>query len=438
MKVIGLYIFDNDCRLQDNPALAKFSEQVDELICLYCLKPQDNFSRHFSHSAASSAQRGYLQQTLAELARGLSALDQRLLVEPGPLLDVVGRYIRQYSISHIGRSVHPGLYEQNQWQQLQQQYPEQTFVEANSSSLFDQEDLPFPLAGLPTSFTPFRKRIETIDPVISKAGWPNLPAPAQVPLPAWPHALVAASNDYYRGGEVSAQQHLARCFTGTAPRHYKETRNELMGQSFSTELSGYLAHGALSPRQVVTALREYEARYGANESTYWIYFELLWREYFYWSARARGKKLFTFDGGTGKGPQTSFYPSRFKQWCQGTTPFPLVNALMGELNATGWMSNRGRQIAASCLVNELQLDWRYGAAYFEQCLIDYDVASNWGNWQYIAGVGADPRGGRHFNLDKQGELYDPEGTYVARWSGEAQCQPLDQVDMVDWPLGGNS
>jgi deoxyribodipyrimidine photo-lyase len=90
-------------------------------------------------------------------------------------------------------------------------------------------------------------------------------------------------------------------------------------------------------------------------------------------------------------PLTSYYPERFQKWINGSTPYPLVNACMNELRETGDLSNRGRQIVASCLVNELGMDWRYGAAYFERVLIDYDVASNWGNWQYLAGVGADPR-----------------------------------------------
>ena len=110
---------------------------------------------------------------------------------------------------------------------------------------------------------------------------------------------------------------------------------------------------------------------------------------------------------------------------------------MKQLNQTGYMSNRGRQIVASCLVNELQLDWRFGAAYFEQQLVDYDVASNWGNWQYIAGVGADPRGGRHFNLEKQTATYDPEHHFIRQWHGEANQYPLDSVDAADWPIMPN-
>jgi deoxyribodipyrimidine photo-lyase len=148
-----------------------------------------------------------------------------------------------------------------------------------------------------------------------------------------------------------------------------------------------------------------------------------------------GPKLFSLRGISSCGGFKCFYPERFEKWCQGTTPYPLVNACMKQLKATGYLSNRGRQIAASCLVNELEMDWRYGAAWFEHQLCDYDVASNWGNWQYIAGVGVDPRGGRHFNLQKQTETYDPIGAYVARWSPGPVLQTLDTRDAADWPIG---
>ena len=144
--------------------------------------------------------------------------------------------------------------------------------------------------------------------------------------------------------------------------------------------------------------------------------------------------LYRFSGLTQKRPLTSYYGQRFYQWCEGKTAWPLVNALMHELNRTGYMSNRGRQIVASCLVNELELDWRCGAGYFEQQLLDYDVGSNWGNWQYFAGVGADPRGGRHFNLVKQTELFDPDGIFIRQWQGELTEPLLTEVDAADWPI----
>ncbi|MBU2319782.1 MAG: DASH family cryptochrome, partial [Gammaproteobacteria bacterium] len=218
------------------------------------------------------------------------------------------------------------------------------------------------------------------------------------------------------------------------PSHYKETRNELDGWENSTKFSPWLAQGSLSARQIKASIDVYERDHGANESTYWIYFELLWREYFHWYATLYGKQLFLPGGVTGKQTQGSYYAERFRKWSKGNTPYPLVNACMKQLNETGFMSNRGRQIVASCLIYELGIDWRYGAAYFEEQLIDYSVGSNWGNWQYIAGVGADPRGGRHFNLQKQTEQYDPKLHFIHKWQGQVFDTQLDSVDAADWPI----
>ena len=106
---------------------------------------------------------------------------------------------------------------------------------------------------------------------------------------------------------------------------------------------------------------------------------------------------------------------------------------MKQLNSTGYMSNRGRQLVASCFIHELALDWRYGAAYMEQQLVDYDTASNWGNWQYLAGVGSDPRGHRRFDLAKQTRIYDPELEFIERWASNHPTLELDSVDAADWP-----
>ena len=107
---------------------------------------------------------------------------------------------------------------------------------------------------------------------------------------------------------------------------------------------------------------------------------------------------------------------------------------MNQLRGTGYMSNRGRQLVASCFVHELNLDWRYGARFFEQHLIDYDVASNWGNWQYLAGVGADPRGHRKFDLAKQADIYDLGGKFTQAWDGFDKGDDLDSTDAADWPV----
>ncbi len=132
-------------------------------------------------------------------------------------------------------------------------------------------------------------------------------------------------------------------------------------------------------------MKRYEAEHGANESTYWLIFELLWRDFFQFTAARHGASFFQRGGIAHKPWRGEQDAERFEAWCQGRTGQPFIDANMRELAATGWMSNRGRQNVASYLVNDLLLDWRMGAFWFERMLIDYDPCSNWGNWLYLAG-----------------------------------------------------
>jgi deoxyribodipyrimidine photo-lyase len=295
-----------------------------------------------------------------------------------------------------------------------------------------QERLP----QLPPHYTPFWKALNGLDhtPTLNEPTLP--PAPTGLDAPTLePHPVRPNPAFVVRGGEAQGQHRLETwLFRERAVEHYRETRNDLEGLYASSGLSPWLATGCLSVRTVAEELRRYESRFGANASTEHLKKELYWREFFHWRALRGSHHLFRPGGEKGRRLLCCFEPRSFARWCAGDTDYPLVNALMHQLVECGWMSNRGRQIAASCLVNEMQVDWRYGAAFFEKHLIDYEVASNYGNWQYIAGVGADPRGGRHFNLEKQAALYDPDGEFTRRWRGYRPRQPRHVVDAADWPI----
>nr|WP_275668213.1 DASH family cryptochrome [Pseudoalteromonas piscicida] len=432
---VGLYLFENDCRLSDNPALTTLASQVDTLICIY-LPTVNIWTARKAQCSPSFAVECYRNQTLNALHQSLASQQQKLyMLRDTAQIKALTEIIHTQQVTHIGRAVHPGFDEQKLWLKLQDNFPHIQYISAYSNTLFEPDSLPSSVSELPPSFTPFRKAVEEIEP--------NSPI-ATAQLPPRPNRIselaeFKANSSYsikVAAGEAQAQQQLQQYFQTDAALTYKETRNALLGEHFSTRFSPILAYGAISPRQIKQALTQFEQQRGANESTNWIWFELLWREYFHWYALKHQYRLFCFSGVKAKTPKTSFYPERFLKWCQGRTPSALVNAIMHELTKTGWISNRARQIVASYCVNELQLDWRYGAAFFEQHLIDYDVAANWGNWQYIAGVGADPRGGRHFNITKQQALFDPDGEYIKLWQGEATPQ-LDSQDHVGWPLEDN-
>ncbi|CAM9564714.1 unnamed protein product, partial [Heterosigma akashiwo] len=254
-------------------------------------------------------------------------------------------------------------------------------------------------------------------------------------------ACAAAAACVFSGGAAAGRARLAAQILILFPAHdryYKETRDGLLGMEYSTKLSPWLAHGCLSPRQIICELRKFESTVVKNESTYWIFFELLVRDYFHLVALRAGAALFRplgpratwrSSGGGRPGPAPSPPARRPKE---GRTGYPFIDANMRELRATGFMSNRGRQNVASFLCNDLGLDWRLGAEFFEERLIDYDPASNWVNWAYVAGVGPDPRSAyykfqsiyniyRYFNIIKQGLVYDPEARYVLHWIPELAC-----------------
>ncbi len=268
------------------------------------------------------------------------------------------------------------------------------------SSLLAPEDLPFVLAELPQVFTPFRQQIE--------ARGVQAPSPLSAPEAQRPVA------DAEPAGERAAQAHVQRYFSSAAPWCYKATRNQLEGEDFSSGWSPWLATGALSVRWVHAQLRAAEALQGANDSTYWLWFELLWRDYFRFLHLQHGVRLYRHQGLSSL-PKPSHDAQAFERWTRGQTAHPLVNSGMRELAATGRLSNRMRQIVASYMVHDLACDWRAGAAWFEAQLLDHDPYSNQVNWLYIAGRGTDPRAGRRFDPDWQAEQHDPHGVYQRRW-----------------------
>ncbi|CAE6430806.1 unnamed protein product [Rhizoctonia solani] len=254
---------------------------------------------------------------------------------------------------------------------------------------------------------------------------------------------VAGTAFPFKGGESAARQRLDYYFGGGGNEYncpattYKETRNGLLGADYSTKFSPYLTFGCLSAREIAARCDDLEDRLReagkltdvARKNVYWIKFELLWRDYMFFVNIKYGNDLFKPQGllmavSPGDAKARSYWTQwenqddSLRAWFEGRTGVPFVDACMRELTATGYMSNRGRQNVASYLTKDLCFDWRIGAEFFESFLLDYDPASNYGNWAYVAGVGNDPREGRKFNVIKQAKDYDPDGDFVKQWVPE--------------------
>lgn len=447
-KNVVMVLFHNDLRIHDNATLSKAAEQAKSgnlksgyLLPVYAVDltealNQEVWGQAYHFDKLGYARQQFINESLIDLDRSLQSLGSRLLYlrqvdkeSSANTFNQLCQLIEQQQVSDIFVSDSADYAQLNVYNLLRAKYANIAWHSESINTLYPI----MPTKELPQSFTQFRKKVEYAQDLlkaetnleITETPRSLSPLPKalineskyalQLPSVDKPNPNDEKDKPKYQGGESAALNHLKSYFASNAPSSYKTTRNALDEWTHSTKFSAWLANGTLSVKVLLNRLRQYEREVVANGSTYWIWFELLWREYFYWYAIEHQEDLFLFKGIGDYRPSTRHDDQRLAQWQNGETKYPIINACMRQLNHTGYMSNRGRQLVASCFIHELDLDWRYGAAYFEQQLIDYDVGSNWGNWQYLAGVGADPRGSRQFNLKKQTQQHDPNGEFMDKW-----------------------
>lgn len=417
--------FWNNLRVHDHQALYHALAESEEVIGIYIFHPKDWQNDRWGLPKTGRFRACFLKETLLDLQQRLSDTVQVPLyfyegraeaafrhVHAHFLFDAV--YYQQEWTSEEETIIKAaqGAFPQVQWHAF---YDQLLYMPAHVNPLF---------TAIPDVFTHFRKTIEKkaqatppLPPPPSQAAMPTLSLSME--LPVWlkackvkPHPQAAF---HLPGGESHALKRVQNyLWESHHVARYKQTRNGLIGLNYSSKLSPFLALGALSVRFLYAEIKRYEKEVQVNDSTYWLFFELLWREYFKYISMKYRHLLFHRKGFKQREYSWSQDKERFERWRQGKTGHPFIDANMRELLHTGWMSNRGRQNVASFLAKHWNIDWRMGAAWFESQLIDYDVHSNYGNWQYVAGVGNDPRD-RLFNPDTQAQRYDPQGEYQRLW-----------------------
>ena len=424
----ALVWFTTDLRLHDNETLARAIEKSETVIPVYCLNDAHFATGPFGFKRVGNFRWQFILESLIDLDKSLRALNSGLLVVKGKPEEVIFKLAREYGAQKVyakkevayEEKLSQSLLEKNLWK------IECELETYSTSTLYHATDLPFSIKDIPDVFTSYRKKVEkevSVRPVFEKPSFIHSPRIPQSPLLSLEALGIEQLNPdkravmVFRGGETAGLERLHNyLFETRAVDHYKQSRNNLIGDKYSSKFSPWLALGCLSPRQIYHTLKAYEAMHGANESTYWLYFELLWRDYFRMMMKKHTHKYFLKGGIQHKDTTNEIFDAvKFAKWVNGNTDNDFIDANMIELKNTGFMSNRGRQNVASYLCHDLKLDWRYGAAYFEEQLIDYDVCSNWGNWAYVAGVGNDPRTARVFNTAKQADMYDRDGEYRNLW-----------------------
>jgi deoxyribodipyrimidine photo-lyase len=428
MTQASIVWFTTDLRLHDNETLVKAIEQSQEIIPVYCFDEAHFKTSEFGFKRTGSFRVQFILEALKDLDSSLRAIGSGLITVIGKPEEEILILAQLYKAKKVfaKREV---AHEEKIKQELVEKKLWKLDCELetySTSTLYHALDLPFSIKDIPDVFTTFRKKIEkesSIRPIFEKPSSikspviPTLQLPRIEQLGLQKIEMDSRTVIQFKGGETEGIKRIQTYFFETkAISNYKETRNGMVGENYSTKFSAWLALGCLSPREIYYELKKYERLYSANESTYWLEFELLWRDYFRFTMKKHHHKYFLQHGiQTKKDTLNEHNHELLQQWIKGKTGIDFVDANMQELKLTGFMSNRGRQNVASYLCNDLKLDWRYGAAYFEQQLIDYDVCSNWGNWAYLAGVGNDPRGNRYFNIEKQANDYDKNKAFRNLW-----------------------
>ena len=417
----------NDVRFQDQQSFFNACKSYDRVVAYYTFEPKDFEKTTWGFQKTGKFRTRFNIETLQSLQLELKEKNITLIVEKRSATVGIPHWIEGLNAS--------ALFFQEEWTAEEKLISNavcdslskkiQVFTNYDQF-LFHPDDIPMDIDSIPQVFTVFRKKCEKYStikscipepvildkkslltapftfPTLEELGFASFETPTHAAFP-------------FLGGTSSALNRITDYFWKSERlSFYKQTRNGLLGSDYSSKFSPWLANGSLSARMIYWEVQRYEKEIQKNESTYWLIFELIWRDYFKYISLKHGNAIFHLGGILDKKYTWDSNSEIFLKWTVGKTTEPFVNANMIELKKTGFMSNRGRQNVASFFAKSMLMDWRMGAAYFEQQLIDYDAHSNWGNWLYVAGVGNDPRD-RKFNIKLQADRYDAKGQYQKRW-----------------------
>ena len=425
--------FRNDLRLHDNESLTDAIETGAEILPVFIFDERifkGKTSYGFEKCAKYRTQ--FIIESVQNLRDNLRARGADLIVRNGKPEDILFDLAKALKTNWIYCNRERTSEEVKVQDRLEEKLWSigQELRYARGKMLYYTADLPFPVNQTPDTFSHFRKEVERFVNVRPPLATPeNIHylqsdlMPGEIPtlteLGKSDIGSMYEENQKFKGGESAGLAQLHYYFDESkSVAHYKESRNNLLGWDYSSKFSAWLSTGCLSPKMIYSELKKFESEILSNDSTYWLFFELLWRDFFRLMGKKHGNNIFRYHGTRGVFIKSEPDFSRFCQWAEGNTGVPFIDACMRQLNATGFMSNRGRQNVASFLVKDMGVNWIMGAEYFESLLIDYDPCSNYGNWNYIAGVGSDPREDRHFNISLQAKRYDPDASFIKYWVPE--------------------
>jgi deoxyribodipyrimidine photo-lyase len=426
--VRALHWFRSDLRLLDNAALAEAAARADAFAGVFV------FDDRLLRSARVGPPRlRFLRECVARLDEALAARGHALVVRRGdPVVELV-KLARASRAGLVTWSRDYGPYARRRDARVRAALAAGGVeaCEVKDRVLFESGEVRTQSGGAFRVFTPFRRAwlARLREEGVARARPLRLPPPipglaaGRVPDPAALGADADGALDLPTAGEEAARRRLDRFLDGPLAAYAR--RRDLVAEDGTSRLSPYLRLGVLSPRACVSAALEAGARdaAAADGASVWLA-ELVWREFYHAILAEHPFVLRRAFRPEFERVRWNDDPAAWRAWCEGRTGYPIVDAAMRQLLATGWMHNRARMIVASFLVKDLLLDWRLGERFFMQRLVDGDPAANNGGWQWAASTGTDAQPWfRIFHPVLQGERFDPEGGYVRRFLPELRDVP---------------
>jgi deoxyribodipyrimidine photo-lyase len=441
--------FRQDLRVHDNEALIDALRHGEEVIPVYVFDERVfKGTTKYGFPKTGKYRAKFILESVQNLKTSLKALGSNLYIRTGITEDVLFELAQEVKSAWVFCNRERTEEEVKVQDALEKKLWEigQELRYSRGKMLYYTADLPFPVNHTPDIFTHFKKEVERFIEVRKPLPTPEKDdfAPLTIrvqeePIPELTHfghddsPIDKRSVIPFIGGESVALKRLQYyIWESDLIKKHKNAKNGLTEGDASSKFSPWISQGCLSPKLIYWELKRYETERVKNKSTYALFFELLWRDYFRLMGKKHGNCIFKKEGIQKKIEIVgSDNHQLFQMWAQGKTGVPFIDANMRELAQTGFISNRGRQNVASFLIKDLQINWQMGADYFESLLIDYDPCSNWGNWNYIAGVGSDVRENRYFNILKEAKRFDVKGDYIRKWCPELNILPSEKIHRPD-------
>ncbi len=421
----ALFIFRRDLRLADNSGLIRALRDSATVIPAFIFDPRQTGAHPYKSENALQ----FLITSLMDLDRQLRARGSHLFLFQGEAEKVVATLIRSEGLDavYVNRDYTP--FSRRRDRAIEDACREQNaaFVSCGDALLNEPEAVAKADGGPYTVFTPFFNASRALDVSLPQkttlANYHARKIPNEAGVAVFERILSRKNDRLFRqGGRTEAVRILKRM---DRFEDYEKTR-DLPALDGTTGLSPHNKFGTISIREFYQAVRK------GLRPGHPLLRQLYWRDFFTHIAvhfervfghpfQAEYERLAWRDD-----------PRRLRRWQEGTTGFPIVDAGMRQLNATGFMHNRVRMVCASFLVKDLHVDWREGERYFATRLEDYDPCVNNGNWQWIASTGCDAAPYfRIFNPWLQQKRYDPEASYIKRWVPELATAAPDLIHRLD-------